>query len=76
MAALETVVPAWVTEGYGEDVHARRLAVVRYQAPATTARERAAAKAFTPAVPTLPCASCGKFAFAKPTICYWCASEL
>jgi hypothetical protein len=66
-------VPAWVTEGWGQDWMGLKLAILHYQQPASTPAERRANAAYAPSAPTFGCSSCGRFAFAHPTICFWCA---
>jgi hypothetical protein len=57
--------------------YSERLAALHAPVRVTSARERAAAKAFVlDTSTTFSCALCGKFAFSKPTICYWCSKTL
>jgi hypothetical protein len=67
-------VPSWVTDHwYPNDPMGQRLAALHYLEPATTAIERRANAAFVPSGATYGCSSCGRFAFARPTTCFWCA---
>jgi hypothetical protein len=69
-------VPSWVTDGwYSNNPFAQQLAIKRWYMPVTSPGEVAASKAFTLA-PTMGCASCGKFAFMRPTICHWCSADM
>lgn len=54
------------------DLYADRVRAVHRLMPKTTPAEREASRAFILAPTSLPCAGCGKFAFARPTICFWC----
>jgi len=66
-------VPTWVTDGwFASDAHGQKLAALRYLMPTSTPAERQANAAYAPAAPTFGCSSCGRFAFARPTLCYWC----
>lgn len=64
-------VPTWVTEWFANDPFGQKLAVNRYHQPVTTEAERMAASTFT-LERGIGCTSCGRFAFPKPTLCYWC----
>lgn len=69
-------VPKWVTDGwYDNNPGLQQLAIERFAMPVTTPAERAAARAPNchAGIPTFACIDCGKFAFSKPTLCYWCA---
>lgn len=72
----EQLVPSWVTEWYGNDPVGQRMAIANFLRPKTTVAERLAAQAYAarranqPASP--PCMKCGRFAFPKPRICFWC----
>lgn len=66
-------VPDWVIGGwYANNPERMRIAMIRYHLPVTTAEEREEAHTFTIDGVTYPCQVCGKFAFSKPSTCYWC----
>lgn len=67
-------VPAWVTSWYPNDPQGQKIAAVKWLMAHSTEAERAASKAFTPSDPTFACESCGRFAFSKPTTCFWCTT--
>lgn len=69
-------VPSWVIDGwYANNPEKQQLAIARYFTPVTTPAERELARLpnCSAHLPTFACMDCGKFAFSKPTLCYWCA---
>jgi hypothetical protein len=73
MVASATV-PSWVIDGwYPNNPMGQKLAALHYAMPSSTEREREASKAYAPTAPTFGCTACGRFAFSKPTTCFWCA---
>lgn len=65
-------VPEWVTDGwYANNPGAQQSAIARFRMPVCTDAEREAARSFV-REPAAPCTGCGRFAFAKPTMCFWC----
>lgn len=75
--AAAVAVPQWVIDGwYSNNAEKQRLAIIHFHHPVTTAAERAKAKAYKPDGISYACASCGKFAFNRPRICFWCNLDL
>jgi hypothetical protein len=55
---------------------ADRVAAVRRMTPVTTRAERDAAKAFSlETAAVMGCTACGRFAFARPMVCFWCRTN-
>jgi hypothetical protein len=67
-------VPAWIADGswYANNPSKLQMAISRFYLPVTKRKERDAVAAYAPSAPTFSCSSCGRFAFAAPTVCHWC----
>lgn len=69
-------VPSWVVDGwYANNPAKQQHAIACYRRPVTTPAERELAQQPLAMAPTFACLDCGKFAFSKPTRCYWCAKR-
>jgi hypothetical protein len=67
-------VPSWVIDGwYSNNPEKQRMAIARYHQPVISPSERARIAAIdVEKLDCFPCSSCGKFAFAQPSTCFWC----
>jgi len=65
-------------EEYQGELHSDAVVCVRRLRPVITPRERVLIESMRgqPRAEVFTCASCGNFAFSRPTICYWCANDL